>query len=65
MYLFWSLIYKRTKLYIADPNDVEPYYVKADNLQEMNLNSTAGEIIQRSKELFPSAEKTLVILKLF
>ena len=45
--------------------ELDMHYARANNLQEMDVNSTAGEILQISNDLFPSAQKPLVVLKLY
>ena len=52
-------------MYIADPQHDDYNYGSADDLHEIDLYSTAGEIFQNSKKMFPLAEKPLVIVKLF
>ena len=52
-------------MYLADPKHEDHYYGCADDLHEIDLDLTVGEVIQMSKELFPSAEKPLVIVKMF
>ena len=54
-----------TKLYIADPKHEDHYYGLAYDLQEIDMKSTAGEVLQKSKELFPLAQKPFVVVKLF
>ena len=45
--------------------ELDMRYARANNLQEMDVNSTAGEILQKSNDLFQSAQKPLVVLKLY
>ena len=49
--------YEGPQLFIADPIHENWYYPEANCLQEINVNSTAREMLKRSKELFHQAEK--------
>ena len=57
--------YEGTRLYLADPKHEDYYYESADDLQKIDMDLTAGEVIQKAKELFPFTEKPLVIVKMF
>ena len=61
---FGNLGYEGANLYVADPQYPDARYATEDDLQEIDLNSTAGQIIQRSNDLFASVQRPLVVLKM-
>ena len=57
------LRYEGTNLYVADPKYHDVPYATEDILLEIDLDSTAGKIVQRSNDLFPPVQRPLVVLK--
>ena len=60
---FENLKYEGANLYVADPKYHDEYYAYENDLQQIDLNSTAGQILQRSNDLF-QVQKPLVVLKM-
>ena len=60
-----NLMYECAKLYIADPGHPDDYYCTAADIEEIDLNSTAGEMRQKFSDRFPGSDKPMVVLKLF
>ena len=60
--------YEGLNLYVADPQYPDRDYAYRVDLQEIDLNSTAGQILQRNRNLFPSVRddglRPLVVLKM-
>ena len=59
------LMFQCAKLYIADPEHPDRYYINTAEVEEIDLNSTAGEVMQKFSERFPGSKKPMVVLKLF
>ena len=52
-----------SKLYIGEPPLNNMHY--AENLHEIKLESSVMNIVDKANQLFPSAQKPFVVLKLF
>ena len=60
---YQSFRFDSSKLYIGEPPLNHMHY--ADNLQEVKLESSVMNIVDKANQLFPSAQKPFVVLKLF
>ena len=64
---FKSFRYEGYRLYLGDPDRFDLYYQRNPNaveLVQLNLNATAGDVLQSSRQNFGAGKKPLVVLQL-
>ena len=67
IFSFKNLTYDCAKLFIAvsDPAKPDCYYSSTNCVVEINLNSTAGAVLETFNSHFPGSAKPMVILKMY
>ena len=67
IYSLNNLIHLNARLLISvsDPAKPDCYYSCTNNFVEINLNSTAGAVLQTFNSRFPGSAKPMVIFKLY
>ena len=67
IYSLKNLIYLSARLFISvsDPAKPNSYYSSTNYVVEINLNSTAGVVLETFNSRFPGSGKPIVILKLY